>query len=84
MLDAALAFYFRRSIFDLEQNELCLMLMRLEPNYLTVFLIAKVAGTAGAVGLIGYLHRRNESLGHIVSYSIALFMAGLITYQLAR
>ena len=80
-LDAYLAYHYRQSIFDLEQNQYCLMLMKLEPEHLSVFLVGKFLGTAGVILISTLVHKLNSRVGMAVVSGLSLFQIGLLTYQ---
>lgn len=81
--DALLAWYYRQSIFDLEQNPICLLLMELEPNQLSVFMVVKFLMTLAVIFVIVMLKRRCDRMGSTVCSAIALFQLSLLTYQFA-
>jgi hypothetical protein len=82
-VDAFLAFYYRDHILDLERNPVCLTLMAIEPDYLSVFIVAKLITTITVVAVICYLRRRNDQMGRLVATALAAFQMGLLTYQIS-
>lgn len=82
-VDAFLAYYYRDHIMDLERNPVCLTLMAIEPDYLSVFIVAKFITTITVVAIICYVRRVNDQMGRLVATALASFQMGLLAYQIS-
>ena len=81
-IDAFLAYYYRAHILDLERNPVCLSLMEMEPNHLSVFIVAKLIATISVVAIMCLVKRWHEQMGRLIANVFALFQMGLLTYQI--
>ncbi|MEM7453345.1 MAG: hypothetical protein AAF456_03210 [Planctomycetota bacterium] len=83
LIDAGLVLWFSETILHLEANPLCMALMKLEPQFFSVFLACKFIGTAAVIITINQLFRRRRAIALCVAAALAMFQFGLMIYQFA-
>lgn len=71
--------YAYREVID-EKNEFCKWLIELEPTFVSVFLLAKLSGTALVVASLFWLTRNWQRVATPVIGGMVLFQAGLMCY----
>ena len=67
-------------ILAMEKNPICLKLIRMDPNYFSYFICAKMAGTAMVLGAILFFHRIEYSRASLVTIAVVAFQALLLVY----
>ena len=80
-LDAGLVVYFRFGIEAGEKNPICLHLIEMEPEWLSVFLAGKALGTGAVIATTSIVYRLRRHLGLTVATALSMFQVGLIGYQ---
>lgn len=68
------------SIMKVEQNPICLALMKLDPHNFTYFIAGKASGTLLVITTLLLLHRWKYRHALTVTVGVALFQLGLLTY----
>jgi hypothetical protein len=76
--DAYLVYEYREGI--VENNPICDWLIRQEPDSVSLFLVAKGAGTAGVVAVLIGLFAFWRRAGVAAAVSLVMFQAGLMVY----
>lgn len=82
MLDTYLVIRYQECILVMEENPVCLFLIKMDSETLVFFLLGKFVGTIGAIASMLAVYRWRERIGAVVVQAITLFQIGLITYQL--
>ena len=67
-------------IMKVEQNPICLSLMRLEPRGHTFFVAGKILGTLGVLVSLVALHKFSFKHASLVTMLVTLFQVGLLTH----
>lgn len=78
--DMMLVFVHRETILHMEQNPICLALLRMEPKCFSLFVLAKTIGTLTVLAILVKLFRSQFHSSHSVTSSITLFQLGLLAY----
>jgi hypothetical protein len=68
------------SIMHVEQNPVCLALMKMDPGGFKFFIAGKAFGTSMVICSLVLLHRKNYCHAMKVTYSVTAFQVGLLTY----
>ena len=68
---------------SVNRNPVCLTLMAIEPEYLSVFISAKFFTTITVVAIVCHVRRLNDQMGRLVATALASFQMGLLTYQVS-
>ena len=76
--DAYLVYHYRE-VID-EQNEFCRWLIELEPESVSIFLCAKLLGTATVIGSVMVLAKYWRRAAHASLASLVVFQIGLMGY----
>tara|TARA_R110002167_G_scaffold102998_1_gene266900 strand:+ start:439 stop:684 length:246 start_codon:yes stop_codon:yes gene_type:complete len=75
-----LVFVHSETIFMMEQNPICLALLKMEPTFFSFFVIGKTLGTLTVLGVLLQLFRSGFHSWHCVTSGITLFQLGLLAY----
>lgn len=67
-------------IVNVEQNPICLMLLKMDPQTCCWFVASKVTGTILCLGLISAMLRMGYRHAGKVLVAVAMFQAGLLVY----
>lgn len=78
LYDAFLVYQYREVIE--EQNPFCAWLISLEPEHVSLFLVAKGLGTISVMAILFLLFRHRSRLAVPVAASLMLFQIGLMGY----
>ena len=80
LLDLHLTIHFRDSILMLEESLLCRTLIMLDPDELSVFIPAKLTGTALCLAILRTIYRRLREHSMIIVSGVAGFQSWLLIY----
>ncbi len=78
--DAWLVVLTKSEILWLEQNPVCWHLINLEPEYLSLFLPAKAAGTIAVLAFLFWLYSRQRWHALSAASGVAAYQFGLLLY----
>lgn len=78
--DAWLVHRFVDSIFEMEQNPVCLFLIELDAEHLSVFLPAKALGTLSVLSILRLIFVRRRKYSLPITWGVAAYQAGLVVY----
>lgn len=78
--DAALVAVNQDVIYEMEQNPLGRWLIELDSGSVSLFILVKLAGTAVVCAVLASLYEHSRRLGLAVTWPIAIFQGGLLTY----
>ncbi|MFM9964903.1 MAG: hypothetical protein ACKV2Q_27185 [Planctomycetaceae bacterium] len=78
--DAWLVVLTKSEILLTERNPLCWHLIRLEPEYLSLFLPAKAAGTIAVLAILFWLYSRQRWHALSAASGVAAYQFGLLLY----
>lgn len=78
--DTYLVVEYANSIFELEENPICLYLIQQDPSQLQVFVTAKVIGITVVVTALVALYRYWKRAGVIITYAVTVFQFSLLSY----
>ena len=79
-LDTWLVYAYRESILHDERNPICELLIQLDPNHLSCFLLGKVLGNLAVIAVLVGLYRFEFRNCNAVAISVAGFQAMLMFY----
>jgi hypothetical protein len=78
--DAYLVRVYQSVILDIEQNPICAMLIRCDPQTLSYFVLAKAVGTALVLLALAALFAWRRKLALPVVAGVTMFQLGLLVY----
>lgn len=78
--DAWLVVLTKAEILLMERNPVCRYLIKLEPEYLSVFLPAKSAGTIAVLAILFWLYSRRRWHALSAASGVAAYQFGLLLY----
>ncbi len=81
LYDMYLVIAYKSTILQMEENPICLELIRWDPVGLSYFLLAKFLGTAVVLTVLLALYARNRRLAMPVIGGVAAFQIGLLMYM---
>jgi hypothetical protein len=67
-------------ILTVEKNPICVVLLELDPESRSYFVMAKVLGAATTLSVLGLLLKTGYRYGHLVTGAITAFQIGLMIY----
>lgn len=79
-IDTWLVVKYSDSIFELEQNPICLYLISLEPYELSIFIAGKMLGLGVVICTLVALFTFWKDIAMTVTYGVTMFQIGLLSY----
>lgn len=80
LLDLILVVVFQESILMMEESIPCRLLIALEPDSLSVFIVAKLLGTAASLTILRGIYLRLRPHGLAIASGVAGFQSWLLCY----